>query len=150
VYSSQYLIAVGQVTDPSDQCVLAKLDGATGNVDWINQFSTGAGDEIYGVAVDPQGNIAATGITAGVFAPGFQQPEDNVFILKFDASGQNIWAQQIGNGVPDVGNAGPQVGPSLAVDPSGDIFVGNQTQGAFPGFSNPNNAVEMFVAKYGP
>ena len=150
-YSSKYIITIGQGSpDASDQCVLAKLDGATGNVDWINQFSTGAGDEIYGVGVDPQGNIAATGITAGVFAPGFQQPTNNVFILKFDPSGKNLWAQQIGNGPPNVAAGDIQVGPSLVVDTSGNIFVGNQTQGVFPGFSNPNNAVEMFVAKYGP
>ena len=38
----------------------------------------------------------------------------------------------------------------MGVDRDGDIYIGAPTQGAFPGFSNPNNAVEMFVAKYGP
>jgi hypothetical protein len=70
--------------------------------------------------------------------------------LKFDPNGQNLWARQIGNGPPDVAAGDIQAGPSLAVDMSGNIFVGNQTQGALPGFPNPNNAVEMFVAKFGP
>jgi hypothetical protein len=143
-----HLVPVGQGADPSGTAILAELDGSTGNVVWLKQFGTGAGDEITSVAVDPQGNILAAGMTNGVFASGFQ-PKNDIFLLKFNAAGQNLWAQQIGLGPLAITNVVTH-STSVATDSSGNIFLGNVTQGAFPGASNPNNAVEMFVAKFGP
>ncbi len=152
--SSGQKIADGQGALPSDSALLAELDGSTGNIVWLKQFSSGSGDEIDSVAIDPQGNIVVTGMTNGAFASAFQQPsgqlqKDDIFLLKFTASGQNIWVQQFGNGMLQR-IIGPAFGPQVATDASGKIFVGSVTQGAFAGFSNPNNAVEMFVGKFGP
>lgn len=146
--STQTGISLSYDPAPSAQCILAKLNGMTGNTVWVKQFGTGAGDQIYSVAVDSSDNILATGTTLGIFASPFVQPQDLNFAMKFEPSGQDIWVQQFGNGL--ILNVSVNGGPQAAVDAQGNLLVGGDTQGAFYGFSNPNNAVELFLAKFGP
>ena len=148
VGSAQYGISVGYIPAPNATCILAKLDGATGNTVWVKQFGTKAGDEIYSIAVDASDNILTAGTTYGIFSPPFVQPQDLNFVMKFTPNGQNLWVQQFGNGL--IVNSETGVGPQAAVDNQGNVFMGGLTQGEFSGFSNPNNATEMFLAKFGP
>ncbi len=148
VGSAQYGISVGYIPAPEATCILAKLDGATGNTVWVKQFGTGAGDEIYSVAVDTSDNVLAAGTTYGIFSSPFVQPQDLNFVMKFTPDGQDTWVQQFGNGL--IVNSQTGVGPQVAVDSQGNALMGGLTQGAFSGFSNPNNATEMFLAKFGP
>jgi hypothetical protein len=83
-----------------------------------------------------------------VFNSQFSQPAQNLFLLKFDASGNPLWVQQFGTGA--IAGVDMQFGAHVAVNSNGDVFVGAGTQGAYPGASNPNSAVEGFVMKFGP
>ncbi len=146
--SANPAFADGYGSFSSTQGLVAKLDGSTGGIVWANQFATGKGEQVFGVAADSNGNVLAVGVTSGVFAPPFTQPQDINFAVKFDPNGQKVWVQQFGNGpLFSVTVTGY---PQAAVDSRGNLYFGGETEGAFAGFSNPNNSVEMFLAKFGP
>jgi len=128
---------------PGARCLLMKLDGQTGNVDWLETFGTGAGDQIFGIAAGTTGSIFAAGATDGLFAQNYTTTND-LFLLKFDNLGNNQWVQQVGNGAAgSIGN-----GSLLAATPDGGVTLSGPTNGAYVGFSNPNDSAETFIAHF--
>jgi len=141
---SSMFVIVNFAAPPGAQCFLARLDAQTGNVDSSKIFGTGSGDEIFAVTVGSTGSIYAAGATQGLFAQNYTAA-NNIFLLKFDASGNNQWVQQMGNGfTSSVGR-----GTSLAPAADGGVILSGPTNGAYPGFSNPTQAGETFVAHFG-
>jgi Beta-propeller repeat len=137
---------------PSTQgqsAIVAKLNGQTGEILWIKDFSTGEGDGVTGVAADPSGDMFAVGFTNGSIADGFTQPTENLFALKLSSSGTVVWAQQFGTGSWMQGLP-PTKGIQAVSDASGNLFVAGETESAFPGISNPTNLGEAFAMKFGP
>ncbi len=110
---------------------VSKLD-ATGNFVWAKQI-TGAGDtdeaSSFAIALDDSGNIYTTGSFIGTvdFDPGagsdiLSANTENAFISKLDASGNFIWARQMGG-------TGTNEGLSIALDSMGGVY----TTGYFTG-----------------
>ncbi len=110
---------------------VSKLDAA-GNFVWAKQM-TGAGnaDEAssFAMALDASGNIYTTGSFIGAidFDPGagsniLSAGTENTFISKLDASGNFIWARQMGG-------TGTIEGLSIALDSMDDVY----TTGYFTG-----------------
>jgi len=94
-----------------------------GNFQTATQFgsSDDSWEDLYGIAVDTTNNfVYVTGYTKGSL-PGFtlQGPSDTVF-AKFDTDLNTIWVKQIGTLSNDYGH-------SIAVDASGDVYVGGET-----------------------
>ena len=139
---------IGFIGMPGEQNLLFKLNGVTGSTVWSKTFGTGKGDAIFGVSVDPSGNILATGATSGSYETQYSYPNNIVFLLKFDANGNNIWAQELAGG--QIFNTGVPSGPTVATDASGNAYISSLTQGAFPGFTNPTKTTQMVLAKFGP
>lgn len=91
---------------------ILKLD-ASGNFVWAKSFGGIDNDVGYGVAVDGQNNVYATGYFSGTadFDPssssfnltslGYQ----DIFSLKLDQAGNLTWAKRFGSGFIDMGNA---------------------------------------------
>jgi hypothetical protein len=127
--------------------IVAKLNGQTGNVMWFKDFNTGLGDGVTGIAVDANNNAFAVGFTNGSMADGFTQPTDDLFALKIDTNANVLWAQQFGTGP---GKSLSLIGIQAATDFSGNLLVGGETTGAFPGNTNPTGLGEAFVIKFGP
>jgi len=148
----------GQVPKPAlfvgfgaapDECgFLAKFSGQTGTTIWTDAFSSGLGDQLSSVTIDSNNNVIASGITNGIFSSSFQQPDDNILLVKFTPDGNNEWVQQLGTG--PLTNGTIPVGPLVTSGASNNIYLGAGTQGAYPGFSNPTSAIEMLVSKFGP
>lgn len=160
VDSQDNLVAVGSEFSNSETfCLLAKLDGSSGQPIWTTPFGTGTLTVSGTVVIAPSGNIYTTGSTNAALAPAFQSDLQDVYVGKFAASGQSQWVQQFGTGQETVaaGEVTLTVGPlpqgywpQIATDPGGNVLVGGVTRGQFPGFSNPRGAVEPFLAKFGP
>ncbi len=116
---------------------------------WLQQYGTGYvgthsrnGDAAYGVATDGQGNVIVLDQTYGAF-PGFSNNGSaQIAVVKFDGSGNRVWAQQFGTGNGDYPNA-------ITTDPQGNIYVAGFTYGAFPGFA-PTGSPQSVVIKINP
>ncbi len=139
---------VENAVSPAPGCLLAEYASGTGQQVWLTPFATSAAFQIGsgGIAVDPSGNILITGYTQQPLLPTFTL-QDDVYIAKFQGTGQNIWAQQFNDQAKsDHGSIG---GPSLTVDGQGNGYIGDNTfmQPSPPGgtsFSEP------LLAKFGP
>ncbi|HLE38480.1 MAG TPA: SBBP repeat-containing protein, partial [Acidimicrobiia bacterium] len=102
---------------------VVKLDAAGGLV-WADQLGGISGDASSGVAVDASGNVYATGYFQGTadFDPGagFSGLTSagffDGFVVKLDAAGGLVWADQLG-GTSGEWSAG------VAVDGSGNVYA---------------------------
>ena len=125
---------------------IAKYD-ATGNVLWAKSAGGISFDEGNSVSADANGNVLVTGaffnptITFGSITltntGGYHQ---NVFIVKYDASGNVLWAKC-------TAATADAVGYSVITDPDGNVFVtGRGAMLSFDSITLANTG--MFVAKY--
>ena len=128
---------------------MAKYDAA-GNIVWVKRAG-GTDDEYgYGIVVDGSGNSYLTGAFYGTAAFGSTTLSNtssfyDVFVAKFDAAGNVVWAKRAGGTNGDSGSA-------IAIDGSGNsyvtgAFVGAATFGSTT-FSSVGGSYDIFVAKY--
>ncbi|MBN2722890.1 MAG: SBBP repeat-containing protein [Deltaproteobacteria bacterium] len=105
-----------------DDIFLSKIS-SDGSVIWSIQEGSDSND--YAVdAFSDDGNVYITGRTQGDLAAHENAGGNDVFLLKYDNSGNRIWAFQDGTSDDDEGYA-------LTVDVAGDILVCGRTQGDF-------------------
>ncbi|HEX6426137.1 MAG TPA: SBBP repeat-containing protein, partial [Niastella sp.] len=139
----------------SNDIFLAKYD-ASGNYVWAKGMG-GIGFEMgYSLAVDASGNSYITGQFTGTvdFDPGSGTQNltttgnADIFLAKYDASGNYMWAQQIGATNNDIGYA-------LAVDASGNSYITGYFNGTVdfdPGAGTQDlistGNADIFLAKY--
>jgi hypothetical protein len=133
---------------------ISKLD-ATGNFVWAKQLGGSTTSIGNSIALDASGNVYTTGKFSGTvdFDPGpgtfnlFSTGGSDIFISKLDASGNFVWAKKMGGFGEDIGN-------SIAVDSSGNVFTTGYFQGTAdfdpgPGtfnFSSAGNE-DIFISK---
>lgn len=99
-----------------------KLDN-TGAFVWAKSFGGAGSEEGNSIAVDGSGNVITTGHFEVIsdFDPGIGIANlttnglKDIFISKLDASGNHTWVKQIGGAADDIGN-------SVAVDGSGNVY----------------------------
>jgi hypothetical protein len=99
---------------------LAKFD-SFGNQLFIKQLGTTGFDIGYGVAVDSTGNVYVTGSTEGILGSSAFGLSD-IFLAKFNSSGNNIFIQQLGT-------TGIDIGYGVALDSSANAFITGSTEG---------------------
>ncbi|MCX6752260.1 MAG: SBBP repeat-containing protein [Candidatus Nomurabacteria bacterium] len=122
--SSTWGSPVRAYTDGGDAFV-AKLS-STGILIW-NTFLGGNGEDYgFGVAVDTNGNVYATGYsndTWGVTPVRSYTSSTDAFVVKLDSAGVLTWNTFLGGSREDQGNG-------IAVDISGNVYVTGTTSGA--------------------
>jgi hypothetical protein len=132
---------------------LAKYD-ANGNVLWAKSAGGAEWDEVTSVAVDVAGNSYVTGyfqsptIYFGSNTLTNASSARDIFLAKYDANGNVLWAKRAGSNDSDGAS-------SVAVDVSGNTYVTGYFQGTTITFgsttltnANANNTHDMFLAKY--
>ncbi|MEO8111113.1 MAG: SBBP repeat-containing protein [Ginsengibacter sp.] len=151
--------------DLSPDVFISKLD-ASGNFVWTKQLGGLYNDNAYAITVDGNGNVYTTGNFYGTadFDPGpgifNMTPIDDanyknydIFISKLDASGNFVWAKQLG-GPHVTGSSLNDFGYSIAVDAGGNVY----TTGYFPGTADfdpgpgvynltSSGATDIFISK---
>ncbi|MBN2724290.1 MAG: SBBP repeat-containing protein [Deltaproteobacteria bacterium] len=87
---------------------------SSGNEIWGTQWGTSESDVPYAVAVDTDGNIYVAGITFGDLYG--QVGGMDVFLTKFDSSGNELWGTQWGT-------TSNEIAEGLAIDADGNVYV---------------------------
>ncbi|WP_114783185.1 SBBP repeat-containing protein [Botryobacter ruber] len=127
---------------------IAKYD-VTGNILWAKRAGGQGGDRGYGITLDASGNVYITGEFGGLatFDNRYLMSTNNsydVFIAKYDAAGNIAWVQQ-------AGGSDFELGRSIAVDGSGNVFVTGQFRGTAT-FENTtltsSGDYDIFIARY--
>lgn len=118
---------------------LAKFD-SSGNLIWSRQLGTATTDYGFSVTTDDSGHVFLCGVTAGDLG-GSSAGGDDLFLAKFDGSGNPVWLLQTGTETDDDGL-------SVTVDSSGDVFVSGYTWGSLGGPSA--DGVDIFLVKFTP
>jgi hypothetical protein len=100
---------------------VAEYAGSTGQPIWRREIGTqGAVAVANGVAVDPLGNVYVTGCTSGTIQSGASPPpapyDDEVFVVKWNAQGDEQWRRQFAS-------TGNGFGTGIAADTAGNIYV---------------------------
>src|SRR5262249_1499130 len=99
---------------------LAKYD-SNGNRLWIKQLGTSGSENGRGVTSGAFGNVYITGNTTGnLGAPN--AGSDDAFLAKYDASGNFLWARQLGTSAQDISK-------SVSADALGNVFISGRTYG---------------------
>ncbi len=142
------------ISNGSNDIFILKLD-AFGNFVWAKSLGGTLQDDGTSITVDALGNVYTTGNFGGTvdFDPGLgtytlsANGSYDIFILKLDASGNFIWAKNMGGTLSDYGSV-------IATDATGNVY----TTGGFNGTADfdPGAAVinlissgsdEIFVSK---
>jgi hypothetical protein len=109
-------------------------------VAWKSQIGSSEQDCSYSTAVDAWGNVYISGYTRDDLG-GINAGNEDVFASKFDSEGNEIWTTQIGA-------AGADRSYSIAVDASGNAYIGGRTEG---GLGGPNAGYsDAFLSKLDP
>ena len=114
----------GQTYAGGTDAFVQKLDGSL-VASWTSQFGTEDNDSATAVAVDGAGNVYLAGTTIGEF-PGYTTEYfgSDAFVRVYDASGTERWTAQFGTEFATVAQ-------SIAVDGSGNVYVGDTRRADF-------------------
>lgn len=104
---------------------------APSRVSLVNRWSKSFGDEarqlLHGLASDSQGNLIIVGDLWGSVNFGGQRlaskGDRDIFLAKFDRSGNHLWSMRFGDESEQVGN-------SVATDSAGAVFLGGSFKGS--------------------
>lgn len=110
----------------------------TGTAQWTQQLSNGINVEANGVVTDSSRNVYVTGFTYGALDGQAAVGGKDVFLTKYDESGNKLWTYQFGSVADDQGNA-------IAIDGSGNLYIVGTTFGNFGGTGSGNH--DVFVAR---
>jgi hypothetical protein len=132
---------------------ISKYD-AFGNYVWAKSIGGTGFDQGLSLAVDASGNVQMTGYFNGTdaidFDPGVGTANltgaggDDIFLAKYDASGNYVWAKSMG------GTAADQ-GASLVLDGSGNVVLTGSFNGTadFDPSAGSTNLTSMSGGNYG-
>jgi hypothetical protein len=134
--------------DSADECIFVAKYDANGNVVWAKGGggSTGIAKSI---GVDANGNSYVTGFFGSSTTFGsdtlINAGRDDIFVVKYDANGNVVWAKSAGGTLDDYGYA-------IAVDANGNSYVTGYFQSSAITFGSTtltdNGNVDIFVVKY--
>ena len=127
----------GQTHAGRTDAFVRKYD-ADGNELWTRQFGTITQEREVKVAADATG-VYVTGWTGGTMPGQTSSGDTDVFLVKFDHDGNELWTVQFGTS----GNERPY---GISASASG-IYLTGMTTGAFPDFTS-TGGFDIFVRKY--
>ncbi|MDT8308930.1 MAG: SBBP repeat-containing protein [Bacteroidales bacterium] len=138
--------------------ISSSLSAQNATLEWAKQFEGVYSNMPLSIAVDASGNVYTTGVFEGTvdFDPGpgnyflSSAGGEDIFISKLDASGNFVWAIQMGS-------SNDEFGSSITVDGSQNIVLTGGFQGTVDFDSGPNTHlltstgdVDIFICKLTP
>ena len=122
-----------------DDVFITKYD-SEGNQLWLKQFGSNQREDTYGLATDASGNVYMSGYTNGALPGNTNAGGRDLFLVKFDGGGNQIWLKQFGTDANDSGY-------DVAIDASGNVYMMGITSGTFPGNTSAGRK-DTFLTKF--
>ncbi|MEI9990238.1 MAG: hypothetical protein WDM86_09385 [Rhizomicrobium sp.] len=111
-----------QVNQGQQDAYLTKYDSA-GNVLWTRMLGSAGTATAGGLALNPQGGVVITGTTtADLTTTAIADGNNDSFVAKYDANGNQTWVKQIQTLINNQSNA-------VSVDASGNVYIGGAVGG---------------------
>jgi hypothetical protein len=131
-----------QLNQGTQDVYLTKYDSA-GNVVFQNLLGSAGNASGYGLALDPSGGVVVTGSsTAALTTTSITNGNNDAFVARYDASGNQTWIKQIQTLASNQSNA-------VSVDASGNIYIGGSVSGGVIGAGQVSQGKgDAFLAKY--
>lgn len=129
----------GQAFTGSDDILIQKFD-ATGTKLFTKLFGTTASDSVTTALVDSSGNLYIGGNSQGAFVGTNVDGNSDMFLIKFDSSGTELWRRQINN-------SGLENVREMVFDNSGNLWLCGYATQAFDGNATFGNN-DMILTKY--
>jgi len=130
----------GATSAGASDLFVASFD-AGGQRQWVRQFGGRGADHATGVAVDAQGDAYVSGFTSNRLPTADSVGAGDAFLAKLGPDGTLLWLRQFGT-------SGADYARSVAVDATGNVFVGGDTNGTSPGNVSSGGDGDAFVAKF--
>ena len=118
---------------------LVKYD-SSGTKLWTRLLGSSVKDYGWNITVDSSDNLYITGYTDGNIDGNTNQGDEDIFLAKYDSSGNYQWTKQLGT-------SGDERGQGVATDSSGNIYVSGYTWGNLDGNIN-QGIIDVFLVKY--
>jgi hypothetical protein len=131
-----------QINQGTQDVYLTKYDSA-GNVVYQNLLGSGGSASGYGLALDPSGGVVVTGAsTADLTTTSVADGNNDSFVARYDANGNQTWIKQIQTLATNQSNA-------VSVDASGNIYIGGSVSGGVIGAGQTSQGGgDAFLAKF--
>jgi hypothetical protein len=128
-----------------DDFFLARFT-SDGHREWVRQMGGGGGyAEARGVVADDAGNAYITGVTNVGLNGNTQRAGMELFIGKYDPSGNISWLHQVGGGAAASGST--TRGMAIALDPTGGVHVVGDTDAGTIGGAL-TGSIDLLILKY--
>ncbi len=129
----------GQTNFGAEDIFLSKFSTDGSNL-WTKQWGSSGSDYCYNMVDDNNSSIYLTGYTKGEFPNQVQKGGDDIFVIKSDFDGSNIWTRQWGSASNDCAY-------DVAIDNNGDIYASGYSYGNFGDYINSGNR-DFFVTQF--
>ncbi len=113
---------------------------SSGNKQWTKQWGTAGDDRGIDIAVDGSDNVYVTGYTYGSLDGNIDTGSADIFLTKYDSSGNKQWTKQMGTSKYDEAT-------DVAVDTNGNVYITGYTSGGLDGNTN-QGLDDIFLVKY--
>ena len=115
---------------------------SSGTKQWSKQLGTSRDDWVLAndAATDSSGNIYVIGDTSGALDGNSHIGGYDIFVFKYDSSGNKIWSRQLGTNDYDFAQG-------VATDSSANVYVTGYTAGGLDGNTNAGD-YDLFLVKY--
>ena len=119
--------------------ILVKYD-SSGNKSWTKQLGTSTSDYARGVSVDADGNVCVSGYTTAALDGQTHYGSDDLFLVKYDSSGNKSWTRQLGTSTLDRA-------VDVIHDTSGNAYVAGSTLGDLD-YQRSQGGDDLFLVKF--
>ena len=147
-YNGTATFGATTITSAGSSDIFVAKYNSSGTLQWVQSAGGTNADSGYSIAVDGSGNVYVTGYYYGTATFGATTTTSvgagDIFVAKYNSSGTLQWVQSAGGTGTDIGN-------SIAVDGSGNVYVTGYYQGTatFGGIAKISvGSNDIFVAKY--
>src|SRR5688500_8814156 len=118
---------------------MTKYDSA-GQVRWTRLLGSADTAAAYALKVDPTGGVVVAGSVTGDLTPTAIGGASDSFVAKYDAHGNQSWLRQTAPVAADQAQ-------SLAVDASGNVYVGGQLSGTIGAGQTSAGGTDAYITK---